>query len=472
MLYCLSCHGDLIDSPSNLQICSRCGECYPSIDGVDVFILPDAISSLSGYVREIEDTKAEFATINAGLMELEKLHDGALIERSARIQSGMSANLKFLEAVYQPIVDFVQSQPREDGDLIPSTLQFCYTGDHMLPYFYQDWCGVPDYETVKELICQTVTERCPDRDKVAVLGTGACGLLYSVADYFQVSYGVDLSLPTLLMAKKLIEGNSLSFQLKKANWHEITVAPPVSSANDIRFIAADVMTLPFKNGSLSVVVTQYLLDIVSNAELFSQEIYRVLKAGGVWINFSKPFINVHKSYELGRYQLTDLPDYFNKLGFSVEHADCHRFTPLNLAAIGAETDSVNDIVHFFSLKKSEQLMPVFKDRSANRFFTKNDAIWFEIPRVVKGREIAFFQKRFLNNQVQADQLWLNALGRLFAVHTDLALLLESLYMLMDGEKNLKELFLILQSQGGNLTEEQFLILIYCLNRQHALIDLC
>ena len=470
MLYCIACHGELINSSENLRICSHCGKQYPSINGVDVFILPNAVSSLSGYVREIDDTKAEFTTISASLKKFEKAADSALTERIARTQNGMSANLKFLEAVYQPIIDFMQSHPCQDGGFASNTLKSGYTGGHMLPYFYQDWCGVTDYEAVKNLICQALTAHCQDRDKVAVLGSGACGLLYSVADYFQLSYGVDLSLPALLMAKKLIEGVPLTFRLKEANWQEVTVVPPASPARDIRFFAADAMTLPFKSGTLSVVVTQYLLDIVSNTERFSQEIHRVLKPSGVWINFSKPF-NVQDPAELGRHRLAELPEYFNKLGFTVEHTDCHRFTPFNLRIVDAEADNLDDVVHFFTLRKNKQPMQVLKDRPVSRFFTNNDAIWHEIPRIVKGREVTFFQKRFFSDQAHDESLWLNVMGQFIAVPADLALLVESFFALIDGEKNLKALFLIFQSRGAALTKEQFLILIYCLNRQYALIDL-
>ncbi|MDD5275191.1 MAG: class I SAM-dependent methyltransferase [Methylovulum sp.] len=470
MLYCLACHGDLTDSPPDLWVCADCGKQYPSINGVDVFILPDALSALPAYLREIDDTKAEFSAISTSLTAAETTGASALATRIARNQSGMSANLTFLEAVYQPIADFVQNHPCDAGGFAANPLKSGYTGDHMLPYFYQDWCGVADYEAVKNLICQTATAHCQDKGNAAVLGAGACGLLYSVANHFQKSYGVDLSLPGLLMAKTLIEGTPLSFQLKEADWQEVTVAPPTSAANDIQFITADVMALPFKSGTLSLVITQYLLDIVSNAELFSQEIYRVLKPSGVWINFSKPF-SVQEPAELGRYRLAELPDYFNKLGFVVEDMSCQRFTPFNLATIDAETDNVDDVVHFFTLRKSAALMQIPEPKPISRFFTKNAAVWHEIPRIVEGRGVGFFQKRPLNDQLQGELWWLNVMGKFIAVPAEMALLLESLFALMDGERTLTAVFSIFQDQGVALTEAQFLILIYCLNRQYALIDL-
>lgn len=467
MLYCIACHGDLIKSAPDLWKCSDCGKPYPSINGVDVLILPDAMSSLPAYLRELNDTQSEFSAISASLSASVKA-GGALAARIARSQSGMSANLEFLEAVYRPIADFVQTHRDHDGGFAANPLKSGYTGDHMLAYFYQDWCGVAGYEAVKKLICQALAAHSPDRDELAVLGAGACGLLHGAADYFQVSYGVDLSLPALLMAKTLIEGTPLRFQLKEADWQAVSIAPPAPATTGIRFVSADVMALPFKSGSLSAVVTPYLLDIVSNAEWFAQEIQRVLKPEGVWVNFSKPF-NVQGPAELGRYRLAELPDYFSRLGFVVEHMECRRFTPFNLAAIDAETDNTDDVVHFFILRKNGQPMPVREYRPVSRFFTANNAVWHEIPRVIKGREAGFFQKRPLNDQDQS--LWINVMGKFIAVPTDLALLLEALFALMDGERSLKDLFLIFQDRGVALTEAQFLVLIDCLNRQYALIDL-
>ncbi|MGH8498774.1 MAG: methyltransferase domain-containing protein, partial [Methylococcales bacterium] len=58
--------------------------------------------------------------------------------------------------------------------------------------------------------------------------------------------------------------------------------------SNIQLVAANVTTLPFGNQTLSVVVTQFFLDLLGNIESFSGEINRVLKKDGIWINFSKP----------------------------------------------------------------------------------------------------------------------------------------------------------------------------------------
>jgi len=469
MLYCIACHGDLPASSSNSRVCSGCGKQYPCIDGVDVFLVPDAMASLLGYAGEIDHTRAEFAALDDSLALFEKSGDKGLSERSARHRRGMAANLKVLDAVYRPIVEFVESRPCPVG-VAGHNLRSGYTGDHMLTYFYQDWCGVADYEAVKNLISQSVATHCGDRESVAVLGAGACGLLHSVSAYFQVAYGVDLSLSALLMAKKLIAGTPLVFQLKDADWREVRVAPPAPSSGNIEFLVADAMTLPFKDSSLSVVITQYLLDIVSNAGLFAQEIRRVLKPGGVWINFSKPF-KVYKPAALSRYRLAELPCYFGKRGFAVEEMACRRFVPLNLEALDGETDNVSDVVHFFALRKTGQALQVAEDRPVSRFFVKNDAVWREVPRIISGREVDFLQKRPVGGELRDESLWLNVMGNFIAVPANLGLLLESLFALINGERDLKDLFLILRNQGLSFSEEQFLALIYRLHREYALIDL-
>lgn len=470
MLCCIACNGDLTRAAADLWECSQCGACYPFVGGVGVFILPDAMSALSGYAGEIDDARAECDAVAESLAGISASSaNTALAERSARLQDGLTANLPFLETVYRPIVDFVRSHPVDGDAFFARPPQGGYGGDHMLQYFYQDWCGTAGYEAVKDLIRQDVAAHCRDSGNAAVLGAGACGLLYSIADYFPVCYGVDLSLPALLMAKKLIEGSPLTFLLREADWRTISVTPPAPPANEIRFLAADAMTLPIKSASLSLVVTQYLLDIVSSAELFTQEMYRVLKPGGVWINFSKPF-KVRDCAALGRYRLEELPDYFGMRGFAVERMACRRFMPLDLAAIDAESDNVEDVVHHFVLRKDERLLRLPLPRQSSRFFDGNEDVWREIPRIVTGREAAFFQQKLADGGLDGAFVWLKIMGNLLAVPAAPALLLENLFGLIDGEKTLGDLFALLRG-GGELAEARFLALIFCLNRQYGLIEL-
>lgn len=471
MYYCVACHGSLIDESSNIQICTNCKRRYPSINGIDVFTLPDAMD-LQGYILETKETIKQLESEIDCLDESKNSpdYDKQLEKRIENAKKGMMGNIKVLKESYLPIIEFTQNQLFQANDFSSSVVKTNFSFNEMIPYFYQDWFGVPDYEKVKDLIYREITNHCHDKESVAVLGAGACGLIYNVADYFKVSIAVDLSLPTLLTAKKFIEGTPLKFYLKDADWSEVRLTPPASSTHDIRYLTANVMTLPFKDNTLSVVITQYLLDVVSYPEGFIEEIYRILKPDGVWINFSNPF-KIQTPSELGRYKLNELPHYFNKLGFDVLNLECQHFTLLNLEKIYPEADCNNQIVHFFTLSKNQQSAQHTGLKPNSRFFNKSDSIWNEVPHIIKGRELTFLTRVSSDIQFQNEQMEIGLMEKYLSVKYELGCLLQIIFQYIDGISNLKELFLNVQKQMPNLSEANFLTLIYFLNIQYYLIDL-
>jgi SAM-dependent methyltransferase len=471
MFQCITCHGELIEESPCLRICSHCGNNYPIIDGIDIFII-DAVSSLQGYIMEMnEANSALIETINS-LSALEK-NKGAndFSERSEVSKRGMLGNIKVQKEAYQPITAFMQNQPGDDNVLAWSSVKTGTTYHDMLPYFYQDWFGTPDFGKLKTLICAAITEHCTDRRAVAVLGAGACGLLHSVADYFQVSYGVDLSLPTLLAAKTFIQGKPLVFHLPDGDWKEIALTPPRSLTSDIHYLTTNVMNMPFKNNSLSLVITQYMLDIVSNPAGLAQEIRRVLKPDGLWINFSKPFRAAGDPPELGMRKLAELPMFFKKQGFDVVNLENTRFAYLNIEKVSPEVDIFNQLVHFFTVKKNECIGTDERYKSVTRFFKPNSQVWSEIPRIVHDRGLVFSRRKSFDGKGSHNEwLEIGVMGHTFSIPPDFAILLETIFEGINGQRSLRELFLI-QEKAIGLTEESFLHLIYILNVLHYLIEL-
>lgn len=472
MYQCIACQGDLIDEPSSIKICLYCGISYPLIDGVSVFILPDTFSSLQGFIMEMEETKSSFTKINNSLEDFGRYSDpGILANRIGMIKKGMAGNLHVLEKSCQSIMDFLQNRPRQDNALAWGSVKSGFTFHDMLPYFYQDWFGTSDFAEVRSLFGKTIAEHCKDRESIAVLGAGACGLLYSVADDFQVSYGVDLSLPTLLTAKNFIEGEPLTYYLQKADWHKVELTPPEPTIKDIRYVVSDVMNMPFKSASLSVVITQYMLDIVSNPKRLAEEIYRVLKPDGLWINFSNPFSIPGDPVELSPRKLNELPEFFYEIGFDTVNFEKKRFTLLNLENVCDETVNIGQLVHFFTLRKNDLNLPD-KNKLVQRFFNHNDSVWREIPKIVKGRELTFaWTKSFDGRGCGSERVEIRVAGDFFSIPPDIAILLETILECVDGKNSLRKLFDILQEKGIGLSDEAFLQLIYVLNMQHYLIEL-
>lgn len=472
MYICITCQGELKSRSVDSFICSNCGNSYPILNGVVLFI-PKSTTSLQGYVKEMEEAKAELTGIADNLGNLQKQFETS--EFSSRIiktQKAVQTNLNILQEPYLPIIKFVQNQPEHDDLLAWSMVKTGTTFLDMLPYFYQDWSGTSDFEKVKSRIYRSIMENATDRESVAVLGAGACGLLYSVADFFEISYGIDLSLPTLLAAKSFIGGKPLKFNLSDADWQKITLTPPKQSTKNIHYLATNVNNMPFKNGSLTLVITQYMLDIVSNPIGLAQEIRRVLKPEGLWINFSKPFRVAGDPSILGMRKLDELPALFNSLGFEVINLENERFNYLNLENVSREVDTVNQLVHFFTLRKSKSFEQNKTTKQVSRFFDPScSSVWNERPRIVADRNLIFSQQKSFDGASSVNEsLSISVMGHTFSIPPDFAFLLDTIFRAIDGERNLREIYLI-QKNAIGLDEKSFLLLIYILNILHYLIEL-
>ncbi len=422
---------------------------------------------------EMEGAKAGLTEMADNLDNLQKQLEAS--EFSSRIKNTLKAvqtNLNVLQEPYLPIIEFLKKQPTNDNFLAWSIVKTGTTFLDMLPYFYQDWSGTSDFEKVKNRVCRSILENATDRESVAVLGAGACGLLYSVADFFEISYGIDLSLPTLLAAKSFIGGKPLKFNLSDADWQKITLTPPKQSTKNIHYLATNVNNMPFKNGSLTLVITQYMLDIVSNPIGLAQEIRRVLKPEGLWINFSKPFRVAGDPSILGMRKLDELPALFNSLGFEVINLENERFNYLNLENVSREVDTVNQLVHFFTLRKSKSFEQNKTTKQVSRFFDPScSSVWNERPRIVADRNLIFSQQKSFDGASSVNEsLSISVMGHTFSIPPDFAFLLDTIFRAIDGERNLREIYLI-QKNAIGLDEKSFLLLIYILNILHYLIEL-
>ncbi|MFZ2452638.1 MAG: methyltransferase domain-containing protein [Methylovulum miyakonense] len=467
---CIVCANELTVTPVGQWACPHCGRYYPSIEGIGVFI-PGAAVSIQGYVQEMAEAKAGLAQMADNLRAFQaQFPESELSERIGTTLKGIGKNSGVLERPYQPIIEFLQDHPVQADLLAWSMIKTGTTFHDMLPYFYQDWSGTPDFEKVAAQLGKTVHDHCDDRQAVAVLGAGACGLLHSVAKHFVVAYGVDLSLPTLLAAKTLMAGEALEFHLPEANWRQVTLTQPEQEAGNIHFLTANVNNLPFKDASLSVVVTQYMLDIVSNPLGLAKEIRRILKPEGKWINFSKPFRVATDSPELGMRNLAELPPLFNTLGFDVIELENQRFIYLNMEKAYPEADSIHQLVHYFVLRKNNPHPDGANIKDVSRFFEPNGSVWQEIPRLVQGRALTFTTGKSFDGKGGVNEcLQISVMGHIFSIPADFSRLLETVFAAVDGQRDLREIFQIQRPIFG-LDEQPFLKLMYILSVLHYLLE--
>lgn len=174
--------------------------------------------------------------------------------------------------------------------------------DHMLPYFYQDWHSTGDFPAMRDRIRGTIACHASAAAKLLIVGAGACGLVRDLAlSGFEV-HAVDLSLPCLVLASRLLNGDTLEVAIPhkfERSWGHTVLPGAAPFVTAPRLSVANAARLPVQDRSFPVVVTQYLIDVVTNPTQVIIEIARVLEEGGLWVNFGLPFGLSNDPPELG-----------------------------------------------------------------------------------------------------------------------------------------------------------------------------
>ena len=152
---------------------------------------------------------------------------------------------------------------------------------------------------------------------VIVLGAGAGRLAFDLAsrNLDGTTFAVDFNPLLMLIAKNMIAGETLElyeFPIAPLNADCIarkqTLTRPDIATGSIECVLADVLRPPFAANSADVVVTPWLIDIISeDLPIFATRINALLKPGGRWINFgSLAFEHAARSRRYGPDEVTDI----------------------------------------------------------------------------------------------------------------------------------------------------------------------
>lgn len=220
--------------------------------------------------------------------------------------------------------------------------------EQMFPYALVDWALPPDPERAR--MVAEVAERAPGAGDVLVLGCGAAGLVHDLGAVGPAVYGVDLSLVTLLFARRLLDGESTPAPV------EGTAEPVVLRGADppdqrAHLLVADAAALPFSDASMSAVLTPYLLDIVPEAGTVLREVNRVLAPGGLWLQHGLPFRVADDPPGTGRHTTQGWPAFVDRFGFASISAERLERLHLDLRAVNPWCAPVlQPVVHALSRK--------------------------------------------------------------------------------------------------------------------------
>ncbi len=469
---CVACFGVLRETVGELQ-CSECGRIFPVIAGIPVLChRPFAV--LAAALIEIQMESRHIEQARSGLESPPSPAAGraGFIQRGRGVLNAQESNLNVVRSYMSPIAEYLRDQH------IPSLSSIDWIAAHtrgcdpisMLPYFYQDWANTSEFARVRSLLLDALLQHSPDRESLLVLGAGACGIVRAGSAHFAATYGVDLSLPTLLIARGLLRGASLLLHVPSAQWRAATVVGAPPGPGDTRLITADAATLPFADASVSAVVTQYLMDIVGNPLAVVEEIGRVLKPGGLWINYSAPFNVLGEPPRFGAVTLSELPHLLEPFGLSVTAQDRQHFALLNVTDLDPGAAVCKREVHFFAAHRLPQRAAA-APTSAARYPRHDKDWWNRVPVLAPGREVRFVRDSAVAVVGSPEHVEICIGDGIVRVPPNLAGLVDALWNQIDGKRSAEEIFTALQSDCVQLDAGEFCEVLGYLSRFHGMIDI-
>lgn len=402
---CALCNSILAEDGSCILKCDTCGSGYPIVAGLRILALnPEALlvahaSQMAGRAQELKTRRELLARFESERVSAEAQF------RLRRDYEARQANQELIAEAFRPVVQHIEQQRQLSFLERLASYQTGWSFTQMTPYLYKDWYGTQEARFVNKLFTNAIEDYCGGHSKaVAVLGCGACGLLYEVSQFFSESYGVDLSLLTLLLAKRLLEGGEVTLHLSLPDdsfprvQREVRLKGAESKREGISLLAANITHLPFASSSLSCVITQYLMNIVTDQRLLAEEVNRVLAPGGVWINFSTP----------GSMTYSDLPThldpshFFNSHGFDVLEVSRQRCNLLDFSDVSDWTVTVEHSNMLFAVRKARDLETAREALFADYFSGRSEAILNATPKLTDRFSISISDRKLFSSSGTSD----------------------------------------------------------------------
>lgn len=466
---CARCGGPLRLLDPDLE-CVGCAQVYPTILGIPV-LLHRPTAALRGNEAALAQSRLDARDVERrAAWALADHATERLAQRVERWRSGTALNLELVERYMAPIAVYLERSPASEA---PNLLDFASSWDvgwspsALLPYFYQDWCEGTGFDEVRRLVTSALTRHAARAQKVAVLGAGACGLAHALSSECEVVHAVDLCLPVLLMAQTVMRGERLTLSLEKAGWRTVEIRGPRQGASNVSLVQANANALPFADGSLSVVVTQYLTDLMGNPLWFAGEIRRVLEPNGIWINFSNPFPMPGEPEELGRPGLAEVLQLLEARGWRTVEAERHEFVLNDLHGVDPEAVRKPQEVHFFVAQNEGQRTPVDVARRWMR-----DAAWWQCTvSTVPGLEVKVLREEASGSTEGAAGPMLGIRGQTVPVTDEVAASVAGLFALLERGSTLEVVAAQLEELGIPLPRAELRELVHYLSEHYGFVRL-
>jgi SAM-dependent methyltransferase len=472
---CVRCHSGLERREQNGLQCVTCGSFYPSIEGVRILVSdPDHL--LRKHAEWLPERKQEIETrqTNAIAAFDEKFNRSETLDLVQKGYDGLLANVALVEKHMAPVKQYLAGRTQPPS-IFNELEDSGWPATEMMEYFYRDWSGAKEGEALDRLLTDAAERFCPEKKSVAVLGCGACGLVRKLRDVFPLTYGVDLAVDTLLLAKGLLDGKKLNLHFNTPNHsypvsqNVVTIEGAKQKRQGITLLAANVNQLPFATSSLSCVITQYMMDIVPSQRSMAAEINRVLADDGVWIDFSLPLAMSGED----QFNSLGLPVFLEHSGFKLLDKSMHRVDVLDMTSLSEWAWSSRQTPILFAARKVSEPAVSRHDHFADYFAKKSEEIWNKVPKRVVDISLVN-ERRFTDNGINETKAVRilrpnNPRARTSAISDQTAAMTEWFLRTVDGARTIKDIFdLMRRDFGPNIPPDDVLQFFSGLEESHLI----
>ncbi|MFM6932328.1 MAG: methyltransferase domain-containing protein [Novosphingobium sp.] len=436
---CVHCGGSLAVHGETLA-CGECGRTYPAQGDVPV-LLPHP-------ERHIDATRKALLAERMALA-LAQMRTKAPARRHQRLGLAIAARIANIETAAGPF--FRAYRGTETADPAPADFLFrARTGwsmTRLIPYFIADWSDCGSAGDVTRIITDQAGY-CADRQAALVIGAGAGRLADELAGTFGKVTAIDLSLPAMLLARDFLRGGGAALRREDGQGGEVRLTGSDPVRGNISLAVADAGNLPFRDGSQSLVVTQYLLDITVDPGAIAREINRTLAPGGLWVNVGLPFRLPADPAEADRWNDKDMDAFAGLHGFELDHAEARVLPHLDLSAFDP---AWNGEVHRVVLFRARKEGPAQHGR-LHRSALHGAAV----PHLSSDGKIEIEEARKIGAEESAFKIRLGKSGRAMAAEADSSRLVEALVAAIDGTRCVDE---ILAAASGIAARSEAVIVL-------------
>ncbi|MGH1516252.1 methyltransferase domain-containing protein [Chryseobacterium sp. JK1] len=286
---CVNCKNSLeIDSED--ITCASCSSVYHTVNNTPVLV-NDSSFFLSEVFFSIKNHSKNVTHYLQQNKELSKFQaDRAEIIN--RIIAAYQENLLIYDKMLDPIRKYVQADHFQYITLSHDPV----VGKELL-YLKRDWSYLPECEKELNIIITAVKmlidKHSDNPENVFFIGSGTGRFAWEFSKLLSATvYCSDLSYRMMYFFNEIVNERPIKLmEINESNIyniddscipHTIQKTKDSSSGNIIPFIS-DVRNLPLRSASMDILLSIYFIDVM-NVESYIQEIDRVLKPGGLFIN--------------------------------------------------------------------------------------------------------------------------------------------------------------------------------------------